>query len=362
MNVRNEEVRALIARQAADWFVAHRDGTLGGGARQEFDEWLLASPVHVEEYLGVAGIALALPTAADDPEAPLDAILERVRLGSHDVVVLLDSHSGSRKRRASVFRVGNLAAAASLLIAFGVALLLWRSHTLESAARMATSAPMTLRSGHGEQLTQRLSDASLLALNTDTEVEVRLNSQERILIVQRGELSVQVAHEPRPLKVRAGVAEITALGTDFDVRLDEDATTVTVVEGHVAVTRWPSAAVVQIGQNEQLRVSQTAWPATPSAVDAQRATAWLQRRIVFENEPLANVAMEFNRYVSVPIEIEGSELRRLRISGVFACDDTRAFVAFLRSMKTLRVEVTATRIRVFDARAPAAPQYSPESP
>ena len=45
--------------------------------RQAFDEWLLASPVHVEEYLGVALIAQALPTAADDPENPLDAILER---------------------------------------------------------------------------------------------------------------------------------------------------------------------------------------------------------------------------------------------------------------------------------------------
>ena len=77
MTVRDEEVRALIARQAADWFLAHRDGSLGAGERQAFDEWLLASPVHVEEYLGVALIAQALPTAADDPENPLNAILER---------------------------------------------------------------------------------------------------------------------------------------------------------------------------------------------------------------------------------------------------------------------------------------------
>src|SRR5580698_8758827 len=77
MTVRDEEVRALIARQAADWFVAHRDGSLSANERQAFDEWLLVSPVHVEEYLGVALIAQALPTAADDPEIPLDAILER---------------------------------------------------------------------------------------------------------------------------------------------------------------------------------------------------------------------------------------------------------------------------------------------
>ena len=184
-------------------------------------------------------------------------------------------------------------------------------------------------------------------------------------------MSVQVAHEPRPLKVRAGVAEITAHGTNFDVRLDQDATIVTVVEGQVAVARSPGgsrhvgtgtatvpllpAPVVELDPNEQVRVSQTTWQAAPSTVDARGVTAWLQRRIVFDNEPLANVAIEFNRYLSVPIEIDGPELRRLRVSGVFACDDAEAFVAFLRSMKGLRVEVTAARIRVSEARKRVGP-------
>ena len=377
MNARNEEIRALIARQAADWFVAHRDGSLGARARQDFDEWLLASPVHVEEYLEVTALALALPTAADDPESPLDALLQRARRESEHLVVPLQSHPSSRERRALVLRTRHFAAAASLVVAFGVAVLLWRNHWPETTAPMAASASMTIRSSHGEQLTRRLSDASLLSLNTDTEVEVRLYARERLLILRRGEVSVDVAHEPRPLRVRAGVAEITAHGTSFDVRLDQDTTTVTVVEGHVAVAPSPDrirqtdagtataqlapTPIVQLGPDEQVRVSQTTWQAVPSVVEARRVTAWLQRRIVFENEPLENVAMEFNRYLSVPIEIDGPELRRLRISGVFAYDDTEAFVAFLRSIKNLRVEVTAARIRVMEARTHAAPPHSPES-
>ena len=39
-------------------------------------------------------------------------------------------------------------------------------------------------------------------------------------------------------------------------------------------------------------------------------------------------------------------LRNLQISGVFATDDTDAFVAFLRSLKGVRVDVTETRIRL----------------
>ena len=39
-------------------------------------------------------------------------------------------------------------------------------------------------------------------------------------------------------------------------------------------------------------------------------------------------------------------LRNLQISGAFAIDDTDAFIAFLRSLKGVRVEVTATEVRV----------------
>ena len=88
------------------------------------------------------------------------------------------------------------------------------------------------------------------------------------------------------------------------------------------------------------------WPATPVAVDAQRTTAWLHRQIMFDHEPLERVAAEYNRYTSKPIEITTPALRNLKISGVFATDDPEAFIAFLRSLKGVRVEVTETRIRV----------------
>ena len=55
---------------------------------------------------------------------------------------------------------------------------------------------------------------------------------------------------------------------------------------------------------------------------------------------------ELNRYSAKPIEIVTADLRTLRISGVFATDDIDAFVAFLRSLKGVRVEVTPTTIRV----------------
>jgi transmembrane sensor len=136
---------------------------------------------------------------------------------------------------------------------------------------------------------------------------------------------------------------MTVIGTKFDVRLQQKSTVATVVQGRVAVGPPP---LVQLGANQQIRMTSGAWPAMATAVDAQQATAWLHRQIMFEHEPLGRVASEFNRYAPTPIDITTPALRTLEINGVFATDDTEAFIAFLRSLDGVHVEVTATRIRV----------------
>jgi len=107
-----------------------------------------------------------------------------------------------------------------------------------------------------------------------------------------------------------------------------------------------SPELVQVGAGQQISVAQGQWPAAPISVSPERATAWLRRQIIFEQEPLQRVAAEFNRYAPKPIEIVTPALRQLEISGVFATDDTEAFIAFLRSLDGVQVQVTTTRIQV----------------
>ncbi len=136
------------------------------------------------------------------------------------------------------------------------------------------------------------------------------------------------------------------VGTKFDVRLEHGSTIVTVIEGRVDVGLSSKSASVQVEANQQITVADGDWPAAPVAVDAQRSAAWLHRQISFDHQPLERVAGEFNRYSRKPIEITTPALRTLKISGVFSTDDTDAFIAFLRSLEGVHVEVTPTRIRV----------------
>src|ERR1700690_504746 len=74
-----EKVRAAIAEQAGEWFVAHDEGPLDAQDSASLAAWFKASPVHVEEFLGVSAIARDLKAARTDPEYSLEAILARAQ-------------------------------------------------------------------------------------------------------------------------------------------------------------------------------------------------------------------------------------------------------------------------------------------
>ena len=356
MNARDEQIRALIADQAGDWFVAHRSGTLGAGERKAFDEWLLVSPLHVEEYLGVARIASVLPTAADDPDHPFEAILARVRDEHRSNVSTLGTATAARhldtagEHRAPRWRLA--AVATSLIVIVASTLVWWRFDYV---------APLRYVTRHGEFQTWRLADNSVLRLDTDTAVIVRYSRGARRVEIEHGRAFFEVAHESaRPFRVTAGAASVTAVGTKFDVYRESDSTVVTVVEGQVSVSLVAEVAGpamregLRVSGGEQVRVAAGVLPGRPSPTDTERSTAWLRRQIVFERQPLASVAAEFNRYGAVPIEIETPGLRALLISGLFAADDPDTFIAFLRGLEGVTVDATPARIRVL-ARPTAAP-------
>jgi transmembrane sensor len=199
----------------------------------------------------------------------------------------------------------------------------------------------------------------VLHLNTDSAVIVRYSKTERLVALTSGEVLFEVSHEPkRSFRVQAGTADVVDIGTKFDVRLRQHATLVTVLEGRVAAGPSSMSAgrkpgsnqvpqeFVTLGPGQQISIAEDRWPAAPIAADAERTTAWMHRQILFEHEPLERVATEFNRYAPTPIEIVTPALQHLEISGVFATDDTEAFIAFLRSLEGVRVEITAVRIRV----------------
>lgn len=374
MNAKDDRIRALVAEEAADWFLINR-GTVDAAARQEFAQWVKTSPMHVEEYLGIAQIAQDMGEACALPDSSLEDLLAQARAegdeipnrGAARVSVAAERYVPRPRFIAAVAMVG--------IAALGVALFWWRSDRgvpgSAGEVSVATVTAVPFATQHGEQLTQRLSDGSVLHLNTDTAVAVFYSPKSRLVQLKRGQVLFEVTHDPeRAFRVVAGAAEVVAIGTQFDVYLkNERATVVTVLEGRVKVEpatlvtpgthdlastdawahpgdRKGAPPAVEVAAGQQVQVDASKPIPAPSAIDPHRASAWLHHQIVFEHEPLELVAAEFNRYASTPVEIDTPALKALKISGVFSTDDTESFVAFLHSLDGVRVRVTPTSIHV----------------
>ena len=351
MNSDDKRIRAAIAEQAGEWFVANEEGPMDARDSAALAAWFMTSPVHIEEFLGVSVIARDLKEARTDPEYSLEAILARASAEEGRPVERLWPRVIEAVRENPSGRWFPAAAAMTVVLSLGL-LFTWNLRPTGRPAGPTGIATLHFETGHGEQLTQRLADNSVLHLNTDSAVSVRYSQSERLVTLMSGQAEIEVTHEAnRAFRVHTRSADIIDIGTQFDVRLEQGATVVTVIEGRVAVgprNSSPNYAVrsIELTANQQLRVAEGEWPAIPVVVDAERTTSWLHRQVAFDHEPLERVAAEYNRYTSKPIEIATPALRTLRISGVFATDDTDTFIAFLRSLKGVRVEVTETRILV----------------
>jgi transmembrane sensor len=340
----NQSVRSAIADEASEWFVKNRDDATTAHERSSFASWLRTSPIHVEEYLAIAKLAIDLKESRD-PTWSCEYLVAQAAAGEASRVVPMTGGINDKPTRSQVKDWRPTAAAATILLVAATAFVMW-------TRAGATTEHMATR--HGEQRVFRLADNSVLQLDTDTEVVVRYDRKERLVNLMRGRALFEVVHNTeRPFLVAAGSTEVRDTGTSFDVYRRGEETKVTVLSGEVSVAPSPRSALdtparwsVRVHAGEQVQVTSGAMTSSPGPADLTRSTAWLRRQISVDQEPLAQVVAEFNRYSDIPITIKTAALRELSITGIFAADDTESFVAFLRSLDGVTVKVGSTAIDV----------------
>lgn len=353
MTASTEQIRDAVAEQAGEWFVANQAGPLEPAERAQFVAWLKASPLHVREYLGIAEIARDLPVAVAEPQISFEALIREAQADNDDSVLVLDRPM----RRPEPRSAPPLPSLRRPLIATAIAatVLLAVSWVWQARDGEFLGLSKTYRTDHGQQSTWRLPDGTVVHLNTDSEITVRYSAAERTVDVDAGQALFDVMHDSkRRFRVGSGDAQVIAVGTRFDVYRKSETTTVTVIEGVVAVSKGepPPAGGTVAPPPNALRVEAgyqvviDGGPLQAQPVDVQAATAWMQRQIVFQNRPLGEVAEEFNRYSQTTIEIDDPALRALPVSGLFDAYDTESFVTFLQTLDGVAIEKTTNRIRI----------------
>lgn len=351
-----------ILEEASTWFVELSEGHLAAKVREQFSDWLRASPEHVRAYLQISALWEDAPLLGKGAE-DVEALIARALAAGNVVRVGKDRQPLSVRSRRFVTPLRSALAASLVLVAIGITFWLQQRGVYETAI--------------GEQRLLTLADGSTIELNAQSRVRVHFTAAERSIDLLEGQVLFHVTHDTaRPFIVHSGAASVRAVGTQFDVDRVSGGTVVTVVEGRVAVLpdsllqpvpanavdssapsiSAPDFALMGPGGAGGLlltageQVTLTAQAASrPTRTDVAAAIAWTQRKLVFASSPLTQVADEYNRYHQKRIVIRDRRLASFLVSGVFSATDSRAFVAFLRAQPNLTVHETDTEIEISGA-------------
>jgi transmembrane sensor len=207
----------------------------------------------------------------------------------------------------------------------------------------------------GELRRVPLADGSVASINTQSVVDVAMESTVRQVELARGEAWFQVAKDAtRPFVVAAGRVRIRAVGTAFSVRRRDQGTDVLVTEG--TVETWVVGAEEQksrLTAGSRAFVGDHGPPVLAQGTDdIKRALAWRDGQIALEGETLADAAAEFNRYNSRKIVIADAELARERLVGQFRTSEPEAFARAVKTVLGASVTEDSERIRLSRGASP----------
>jgi transmembrane sensor len=178
--------------------------------------------------------------------------------------------------------------------------------------------------GRGQKTIVDLADGTRVTLDADSAVDVAFSDARRDVRLLRGRAFFDVAHDPaHPFAVRADSRVVTALGTQFDVRLTPGAVRVVLVQGSVSVAGG-AGALVKLHPGEAF-AAHGAEAGKVVPIDLDDALAWKQDVVEFENEPLSTAVTKLNRYTRAQIVIKDPKVAALRITGLFRTGDAVRF-------------------------------------
>ena len=233
-----------------------------------------------------------------------------------------------------------LPVAASLVLAIGLVLFgLSRpsatSPTTEADSAIPTSERYETRVGEHREV--RLSDGSIVTLNTGSLLEVAYTAERRSVRLLHGEAMFKVAHNTAwPFVVTAGDRNVTAVGTAFVVRLDGPAIKVVLVQGKVRIDPLRpvglARVIPQLGEDEltpgeQLTALQGKSKALVAAADVERSLSWENGQVIFRDDTIETATAELNRYSTTRILVDDPRISALTVSGVFNAKRPEDFVA-----------------------------------
>lgn len=275
-----------------------------------FAAWFDADPAHREAYEAVALLDADIDDWRDGIMAALPA---------NDVEP--DWQPDTPRRRWWI--IGGTAVAAAIAL-----MLMPRWATVEPDAMIA------YRTGPMETRAIVLKDGSHILLDRNSRLALADGRSPRVEM-QAGAAYFDIRHDPsRSLVISASNYEVRDIGTAFDVAVAPQRLSVAVSEGRLTVGPSDGKGTTIVA-GQRIDVSAATGQASVKPVKSADVGAWRGGQLVYQDTPLALVAMDVSRYVGRPVEVD-PEIGNIRVSGVFAIGDGTGLIRQIEALLPVR--------------------------
>lgn len=301
-------------QEAAAWHAQLGDEECSEDDRAAFARWLAASPANATAFDRMTEVAGRVASQGPVGRTVLSAML------------------GSRRRP-------NLAIGMFLLA--GGSLIGWAAS--ENPSIRASIADR--RTSIGELASVSLASGDRLKLDTDSAADI--DRGDRTIRLWRGGIMAMVrAGLAQPFIIRTDNGTAQALGSRFSVRVEGDATLVSVIEHSVrACPAQRDRTCLILGEGQSARLDRDGVHRLGDA-DPAAISAWSEGLLVVEERPLARILDELNRYRRHPIRYDPADLIDLRVSGTFPLTDTDRALTSLSMALPVAIDRDGTAVTV----------------
>lgn len=305
-------------RTAEAWLA--RMARPGAGAREQAAllAWLESDPDHLRQY-----------ERAKADQAALEPLRGAF---AGDLAAL------RRTERKSVTRRPLLAASGFAAAAVAVAVMLVPMLNGAERGRIYEAAP-------GRITDIALDDGTRVTLDAGSAIRVALADDARRTTLERGAAYFEVAHDAaRPFQVAVGDRRVIVTGTRFVTALTGDGAQISLLQGRVAVATRDATDRNALSDALMLSPGERAdfQPGKPgvrkAAADVETATAWRNRRLVFQDAPLSAVVAAVARYSDQSLVLADPALGRRRVTVVLPLEGEGALEDRLAALLPIQID------------------------
>ena len=303
-------------QQAAQWYALLRADDASERDRLRWREWVEAHPQHRQAWSHVENVSRQFD--------PLAASTER-----RAATIALDAADRPAFSRRQLLGALMAVPAAGWLAAD------YTRHGLLSQRIGLWTADHTTAVGEIREIT--LADGTRLWLNTQSAVDVEFSATQRLLRLRAGEILIATAHDEaqREFVVATRAGSLRPLGTRFGVRLDGEATRLSVFEGAVEIRSARSNRRLRLDAGQQ--ASFTSEAIGPIETADAAGEAWSRGSLRADDVALCDFLAELGRYRRGYLGCAPA-IAGLRVMGTYPLHDSDRALTMLEHALPVRVE------------------------